>query len=472
MEQHISNECPWSEWTSILEYLAVTKGSIPEVYRNLYGITYSPGYVELSGKSVTRQFYIGAESEYAAQNVFPAICSTQQAAVADALGSATSLWLLALTNVTAQRGHGNSLSDQSDSTHQIKSNYYQPYVSSVCIPDTLEGENDSRPLVFPTLLGANSESQSDTNIEYYGWQGLESVPGITKPGLQRLSLYDSSRVSSMYHVRWIELNESRFRGSSIGAVMFLPRTDGDQSQPVLLCNLAAGWGTSALSVQQSETDLAGSVSSTTNMDFPTNTNISIQILKAPVNQDSLHAGFRYPQFPQVPINISESWANLLSPRFNSSNDTIINRLMQVRTWTGDPKDDGPYVLSAMVANGLARIGFSSELQGQVRTTTGVDGSVQLDGNYWLAGKGDSFIVNASQAKNWTKLQLESTLEGHAYNTIGTPPRLAIAVLTTYCIVVLCHVLYAGISGMLLLCCFLIFFHSLSHISECPIITTT
>lgn len=426
----------------------VTKDSLPEAYRDLYGLTEFPGYVELSGKSVIRQFYIREDDAYIPQHVYPALSTTQHAAVADALGSATSLWMLALTNVTAQRGHGNSLSDQSDSTHRIKSNYYQPYVSSVCTPDTLEGENDSRPLVFPTLPGANNESHSDTNIEYYGWEGLESMPGITKPRSQRSSLYDTSKLPSMFHLRWIELNEDRFRGSSIGAVMFLPITAGNQSQPVLMCNLAAGWGTSAISIQQSLSALSGSVSSTINWDIPEDPNPPIQMTNTPVNQPDPNVAFADPQFPQVPINIAESWANLLSPRFNSSNDTIINRLMQEQVWPGDPKSYAHFVLSAMVTNGLARIGFSSELQGQVRTTSGVNGSVQLDGNYWLAGKGDSFIVNVSQAKNWTKLRLESTLEGHAYNTIGTPPRIAIAVLTTYCIVVLCHVLYAGISGTL------------------------
>ena len=451
LEQHVSNECPWSEWTSILEYLAISKDTVPEAYADLYGIVYSPGHVELSGKSVTRELYIAEDQDYAPQNVWPAQSTTQQAAVADAFGSATYLWLLALTNVTAQRGHGNPLSDQSDSFHQIKSEYYQPYVSSACIFDTLEGENDSRSLVFPTLLGANDESQSDTSIEFNGLQGLESMPAITKPGSHRSSIYDKSMVPSMYHLRWIELNEDRFRGSSIGAVMFLPSTNGDQTQTVLMCNLAAGWGTSSVSLQQSLSTSSGSVSSTINWVMPKNDNVSVQTVNVPVKQDERDLAFRYPQFPQIPINISESWANLLTPRFNSSNDTIINRLMQEQVFSGDPTSYAHFVLSAMVSNGLARIGFSSELQGQVKTTSGVDGSVQLDGNYWLAGKGDSFIVNASQAKNWTKLQLESTLEGHAYNTIGTPPRLAIAVLIAYCIVVLCHVLYAGISGMLLLC---------------------
>ena len=356
---------------------------MPEAYLKLYGVIYSPGYVEMSGKSAIRQFYLREQESYINQHEWPIVGITQQVAVADALDSAASLWILTLTNVTAKRGHGSPLFDQFGFAHQIGSNYYQPYVTSVCILDMLEGENDSRLLVFPTLLGANSISQSDINIEAHNTQGLALVSGITKSGLTRSSIYNTFRVPSMHHLRWIKLNEDRFRGSSIGAIMFIPSTAGNQSQSVLMCNIAAGWGTSVITIQRDETFSGGSVSSVPNWAVPKYTNISVSELNGPT-QDAIEVetAFQYPQFPQVPINISEDWANLLSPRFDSSNDTVINRLMQVQISNADddPSASAQHILSAMVANGLARIGFSSVLQGQVRTTSDVDGSSQLDGN--------------------------------------------------------------------------------------------
>lgn len=147
-----SNQCLWSEWTSILEFLSLGKGAIPGPYTDRYGFTRVPGYVGISGKSAVRRLYLGELDDFILQNVYPAVSTTQQAAVADALLSAANLWFLSLTNVTARRGHGNPLSDQSNSAHTIKDGYFQPYVSSFCVPDTIEGLDDDRSLVLPTLL--------------------------------------------------------------------------------------------------------------------------------------------------------------------------------------------------------------------------------------------------------------------------------------------------------------------------------
>ena len=107
-----------------------------------------------------------------------------------------------------------------------------------------------------------------------------------------------------------------------------------------------------------------------------------------------------------------------------------------------------YILGALVTNGLARTGFSSQLQGGLKTVSTSDGSTQIDGNYWLSGKGDVFEVNSNEAKNWTKLLMTSTLQGNAYNTAGSPAKIAICILTIYCVVAFGHMFYAGIFGML------------------------
>ena len=446
LEYSPSNECPWSEWGALLEFLALSKGGVPARYRDAYGATYGPGYTELTGKSAARELYIYQDNTYIQQHVYPGLSTTQHASVADALASASSLWTLALTNVTARRGHGNPLSDQSNSMHTIKSDYLQPYASSFCAPDTLEGIHDERPLLFPTLLGANDASQSDTNMTFYGFKGLESVPAITKPEISRPEIFETPGSTSEYRLRWIDFSEDQFKGSSIGAIMFLPKADGNQSQPILACNLAAGWGESLVKVQASYDDSSDFVSSTVEsagLQFVVD---SSRLDNAPAGQVITSNFFEYPYFPQVPINITQGWADHLSPRIIKSNSTIINRLMQEQVFPGDPKSYAHFVLSGLVVNGLARIGFTSSLQGDLRTVTKSSTDVELDGNYWLSGKGDVFTVNSSQANNWVKLYMESTLQGYSYNVINTAPRVAIAILTLYCVVALCHMFYAGISG--------------------------
>ena len=376
---------------------------MPEPYRHLYGFSYSPGFVEQSGKSALREMYIKEDAGYASQNVWPGSSTTQQVAVSDAHLSAASLWWMALTNVTARHGHGNSLSDQSDASHFIQNGYFQPYVDSFCAPDIIEGKNDDRPLVFPNLLTANDDSQSDTTIQYYGERGLESVPAITKPGLNRSEILGTFEPSSQYRLTWIELVETQFNGSAIGAVIILPKATKNNTQDILVCNLAAGWGESVLTLQTSESSLAGRVRSSAKLPGLQYGIVPIQVSNVPAEEANSDVIFQYPWFPQVPINITTSWADTLSPRIAGTNDTVINRLMNDPMWPGDPKSYAHFILSALVANGLARTSFVSELQGDVKTFVGPTNDTELDGNYWLSGQGDVFTVNASQAQNWTKL---------------------------------------------------------------------
>ena len=75
-----------------------------------------------------------------------------------------------------------------------------------------------------------------------------------------------------------------------------------------------------------------------------------------------------------------------------------------------------------------------------------DGTSWIDGNYWLSGKGNMFEVDPTQSKDWLKFHVNSTLEGYAYNTETVAPRVAIGILTLYCIIALAHLFYSGISG--------------------------
>ena len=104
------------------------------------------------------------------------------------------------------------------------------------------------------------------------------------------------------------------------------------------------------------------------------------------------------------------------------------------------------VLVWLLANGLARIGFERTLQGSPKSVKSADGTSWIDGNYWLSGKGKMFDVDPIQGKDWLKFHVKSTLEGYAYNTETVAPRVAIGILTLYCIIAVAHLFYSGISG--------------------------
>lgn len=106
-----------------------------------------------------------------------------------------------------------------------------------------------------------------------------------------------------------------------------------------------------------------------------------------------------------------------------------------------------YVLAGLLANGLARVGFRGEFQGDIKMAKLKDGAMVPDATFWASGKGDVFTVDPDESKDWVKLHVETTMEGYAYNTSGPFPKLAIAFLLAYCMLALAHTFYSVISGM-------------------------
>lgn len=171
----------------------------------------------------------------------------------------------------------------------------------------------------------------------------------------------------------------------------------------------------------------------------------------PEDSDRL-AYWNYTQYPQRPTSITQEWAQYLNPLVRSANRTVFDLIMQetipftdlLASYSATVNANG--VLVQLIANGLARIGFNYKLQGSPRSVKSVDGTSWIDGNYWLSGKGNVFEVDPTQSKDWLKFHVNSTLEGYAYNTETVAPRVAIGILTLYCIIALAHLFYSAISG--------------------------
>ena len=230
----------------------------------------------------------------------------------------------------------------------------------------------------------------------------------------------------------------------------LPRPVSNLTAPqdILLCNLAAGWGTTALQMQQFAGGV-GSVSSQISEEFLSDG--QSQEEPTPENGDTVGT-WNYNHFPQRPTNITNEWAQYLNPTVRSANRSVFDLIMQETVPFVDPdtsyspQNTATFVLVSLMANGLARIGFESTLQGSLKSVKSVDGTSWIDGNYWLSGKGNMFEVDPTQSKDWLKFHVNSTLEGYAYNTETVAPRVAIGVMTLYCIIALAHLFYSGISG--------------------------
>lgn len=442
----ISDACPASEWYVIANRLSGERRAVLPSYADRLGAAPSPISSTLQGKTSQREL-LCAEQTFPDEQFAAEMCTTQQAVVCDALVSTSALWARSLTNVTAKTGHGSPLSDQSDSSHTIAENYSQPYSDALCLPDRVQNFSDSRPVALPLLPMANSPDLATGNLTY--------KPGYTArtirhPGLLYHHLLNTPGDAQEYRIRWIELPGNLFNGSSIGAAILLPPPQATTEPNVLLCNIAAGWGSAYLALENSNFGYSSANSKIRyGADFDI-ARVPMDIGYAPraeseAGVDSLV--FKYPYYPQRPVNISQSWARYLNPMIEGSNTTVVNSLMQQQIFPENPSTTARGMLASLIVNGLARTGWEGFLQGEVRTA-GANGQGGLDGNYWLSGKGDVFKVDPEVSQEWVTLRVDSTLQGYAYNTLTTPPRIAIAIMTAYCLLVVGHTLYSGITGEL------------------------
>ena len=356
-----------------------------------------------------------------------------------------------MRNVTT-KGHGSML-DHLDAVHSINNGYYQPYTLASCAHDTIFGYEDQQPVAFPIPPGSTKQM---LNTSKFNDLILSCQPDHTPfpchafiyPEITRSQILATSGPLEEYRLKWIELPKDPFNGTAIGAVVLLPRASETTSQKVLMCNLGAGWGMSNLNtstfdgaLQTVLSQVARHIDSASGGDNGTTASVAEETA---VSHGAL---FALPFYPQDLITITEDWAQYLNPLLSETNTTIFHRLMALHLLELDISQSATIILSGLLANGLARSGSTSQLQGTLKTAVQPDGSDGLDGEYWFSGKGDAFIVDPIESRNWVKLRVHSTFEGFAYNTHGATPKLAICILLTYCIFALAHSLYAGIAGI-------------------------
>ena len=429
--------------------MELTYYSIPLSALSYDGPTFPYG-IQVTGRSSLRQI-IGAIAVYdSAQGSIPCGCSatTQQVAVADALTTTGDTWNVAMTNVSTS-GHG-SIKLELDVVHGITAGYYQPYTNVICNHDAILGPIDTDPAEFPAYSGPsvqllNAIIANDSNI-----------PGdhLIFPNVTKTDIWNTPGPARDYRLRWVELP---FNDTAIGAIVLVPRSAENLTQELFMCNVGAGWGLSTMNVS---TFNGGS--------SPVLSQVNTQALSNivgsgggpdpnlsrgfPVGLEDHLIEFYPPVFPERPIKITEEWARYLNPSIELLNTTVFNSIMEVNITVYSDSyhrlNQAEMALAQLVANGLSRIGSTSQLQGIVKPVVQPDKSVGLDGNYWFAGKGNNvFQVDPVDSKDWVKFRVSTTTEGYAYNTQGITTKLAIGFLLAYCLIAIAHIIYAGISGI-------------------------
>ena len=446
--------CPSHGWETVQDYTYTTLNGLDTKYLALATGFSGPEWIEVAGRGSHRRLSMACGfGEPEGYDPYPVLATIQQTVVADALTETGQLWIDAVSNVST-RGHGTVLNRQ-DAAHAINYGYYQPYTKVSCAIDYISGPHDDSVVSFPITPGIQAGpdlSQADYNDSILG---IYSLPyhGLTK--YQLLSTPGSPEESRL---KWVELPQDPFNGSAIGAVILLPRSTGNLTQEILVCNIGAGWGNSYMNTSS----FAGGTTLTTSVINPS----AIESVKTPFRATAVETkksspaeyiaadsviSYWMPLFPEKPIVVTEAWATYLNPFISSLNTTVIDALMSIVPPSGkltsrDQVFVADWAMAGLLANGLASIGATSTLQGNLKTIKDSDGLIHMDGDYWFAGKGDMFIIDPEESKDWVKLRVDSTIEGYAYNIRGTSPKVAITFLLIYCVIALSYVLYAVISG--------------------------
>ena len=440
-----SNPCPASEWYAVRDWLSALMNDPPISFSRRYDVGGDPLLACLvHGQNSARNLLNTEDPGGYVQGVLPTFATTQQAVIADALTQAGVLWFASLINVTANTGHGMPLSDQSDAIHTVSSNYSQPYTTGVCVHGEIGNYSINDTVSFPLIPGVNSPALATANVT----DGDGTIGYIRHPELTFPELWETPGDLEGYRLRWVQFPEDLFTGSSIGAAVLLP---GPRSRrDFVACNFAALWGSSSLNVENFGGGI-GPMGSTYHSHGGDNQPV-IPISKSHVPDaesydppgatpfDTSYIGSRH---GQRTINISEDWAQYLNPAVEGFNTSLLNVLMQY-----NPGDTASAISTSVVmlmANGLARSGWGSTLQGDLKTVMR-NGEESIDGNYWISGKGDVFTVDPAASQDWVTLRMDSALRGYAYNTRTIPPRIAIAILAAYCVLVVGHTIYHGITG--------------------------
>lgn len=446
--------------------MSLTEESLPMNVRNQSLLTdfLSIGVagVQLTGKSSIRQYMetdwsmdVSRQGELLSGPKFPRMsASTQHAAIADALNNVGALWEGTINYAETGGHHGKRPSDERMAVHTITNDYYQPYTSISCLRDIIQGSDDQRSIVFPISDFIDYDSEPGLSINING--SIDNYPGIDYPSIIRAELLLLPGSRSDNRIKWVQLPENLFNGSALGLIVLLPPDlvdpIRDNSTEMVVCNIGAGWGSSAISVKSSLTGM-----SITSSVFKSNDHDIFSDDSSPeengmnyyqANTDR-SVYFDPPAYPSKSIEMDEDWLNYLNPSVPTLNTSVINFLLKEAAKSVIPAEVATqYVVGGLLVNGLARVGYNSQLQGNVRLAQDEIGQTVPDSTFWVSGKGDIFTADPQESKDWVRLRVDSTMQGYAYNTIGPSPKTAIAFLLTYCVLALAHCFYSVISGIL------------------------
>ncbi|CZR68202.1 uncharacterized protein PAC_18101 [Phialocephala subalpina] len=415
--------CPASGWQGLFNYIPFFNPNLGPPNSNwisttTFGVHFLtiPLSVGLSGSHSIRSLYITVDDVNQGGSFDP-MATTQLAALADALVLTGSMWATLYPTLYGR------WSSRLDSMHTM--NTLQSFTGMTCNwnEQPIEGNNDTRTITFPQGMYMNT-SMAYINFDGVSRSDIWNTPGdVTKPRLAFVDLFDP-----------------RFDNVTVGAVILEPRDPSNDTQEILPCILAAGWGESTMTLSTGSNSERGSAAvKSTSFER--------------VFEEKYYTNYCFPSFPLHHINVTKIWAASMNPFITEQNTTVFGALASLlnagQTLYGglqekvDEQGIYTFLVTALLVNALSNNPQNFSIQGNI--TENADGKAY--GDDWLFHNANMFTVDPSESANWTKLRIDSSVEGLSYSTEGITVKLALSILFLYCLCATAHFAYSIVSGL-------------------------
>ena len=236
--------------------------------------------------------------------------------------------------------------------HLLKENYYQPYAVVSCVADTVQNSSDQAPLRFARIANTASEAKNDREIF--------SVPGLTKGQL----IDNLPGNVSQFRVDWVDLPRTIFRTEVPGAVIVYPQSSSDSSYNITTCTFNAGWGSSEIMSEARDRSRITSSMIKIPSSWPQHT-VPIDAYGYITTRSPIFVNESYFSYPQLHINISKSWMELINPTLVLHGNSTISLAASLMSSLSPPpgESDIVYIFNVLFTAALANTGLEFNSKG-------------------------------------------------------------------------------------------------------------
>ncbi|KAH0536772.1 hypothetical protein FGG08_006375 [Glutinoglossum americanum] len=333
-----------------------------------------------------------------------------QAALADGMSMAGTWWPTAAR--FAQHRLGLHYIFQKEAF--LSTETLQPITRAQCSPLNNRTNSTSNLLTFPRFDDVNPITTFFTDDQM--WQDAFET---------------NSTVRSNANLYWVKLDGATAPNSTMGAVVVLPIPKDENRLVYMTCNIDARWAESLIWRFYADN--------------------TMNVWGAPSNVPTFDIGRVNFNWTWRAISSTVEWAQSLNPVIDDQNTTTFSSI--AATAAINSSSDVTHapvieaILAMMFADGLARIGSTASLQGQLKE--GGDPNGSSDGK-WVdefMKFGDAYYLPEQAPSNWLKPRLRVSVYGWSYTSRDPTSRFALSILFTHILLAICHLMYSLIWGL-------------------------